>query len=332
MRNWFGNLWGFKEISPENVRKKLTVGGTRLTSRVNGKSFECGTLEISTLNELRGRINAISSLGGKLRVTETVSDATALHRDPANAGASFQVASQFNLLEMTSPNVTPEQGVGIYSSDPTQGPACAIACGAGTVYRNYFVPLDGQIGQTANKQVDCVAGIGEALGNSDGSLWEMRNGYLLPTRDGLGRISNKLKFMTEDGLNELRGQLQIGLQKNTQVTLGDCKHDVTQLYCSALPVLYCNFANSDWKPFAQLVLDASYEATFCAAIANAVQTDNKSLYLTLLGGGAFGNEDDWIFSAIRRSLELFRSHALDVRIVSYRHSKSDVQQLVARFS
>ncbi len=51
----------------------------------------------------------------------------------------FQVASQFNLLEMISPNVTPDDGIGIYENDPTQGPACAIACGAGTIYRNYLV-------------------------------------------------------------------------------------------------------------------------------------------------------------------------------------------------
>ncbi|MCK5683507.1 hypothetical protein KAJ27_05280 [bacterium] len=50
----------------------------------------------------------------------------------------FQVASQFNLLEMVSPGVTPEEGVGRYEHDHTQGPACAIACGVGTIYRNYF--------------------------------------------------------------------------------------------------------------------------------------------------------------------------------------------------
>jgi len=37
--------------------------------------------------------------------------------------APFQVASQFNLLEMTGPSVTPEHGVARYAHDPTQGPA-----------------------------------------------------------------------------------------------------------------------------------------------------------------------------------------------------------------
>ena len=62
---------------------------------------------------------------------------------PENAGALFQVASQLNLLEMTGPEVTPEDGVTIYQDDRTQGPACAIAAGAATIYRNYFAPVGG---------------------------------------------------------------------------------------------------------------------------------------------------------------------------------------------
>jgi transposase len=50
---------------------------------------------------------------------------------------------QFNLLEMTSPSVSPEHGVTRYQDDHTQGPACAIAAGAATIYRNYFAPVGG---------------------------------------------------------------------------------------------------------------------------------------------------------------------------------------------
>ena len=79
---------------------------------------------------------------------EVVANVQALHADVSNAGSLFQVASQFNLLEMVSPSVTPEQGVGIYENDHTQGPSCAIAAGAGTIYRNYFASINGQIGQS----------------------------------------------------------------------------------------------------------------------------------------------------------------------------------------
>ena len=332
MRNWFTDLLGFKEVTPVNVRGNLILEGTRLTSKANGTSFECGTLEIPTLNELRARSKAVVGMSGKLRVSELVGDAGALHRDKTNAGAAFQVASQFNLLEMVSPCVTPEQGIGIYSNDPTQGPACAIACGAGTVYRNYLVQLNGQIGQTAAKQVDCIEDIGLSLGNVNGKLWRMQNGYLLPTEVSLQLITAKLKAMTDEQLDTLRSKLRIGVQSNTQVTLGDCTHLVTQMYCSALLVGYCNFPNSNWQPFAQLVLDAAYEAAFCEAVINAAQTGNRSLFLTLIGGGVFRNDVEWIRSAIRRSVEVFRSYALVVHIVSYQHSDLRVQQLVSEFA
>ncbi len=106
-------------------------------------------------------------MAGTLGVSTVVGDVGQLHRDPANRHALFQVASQFNLLEMTGPDVTPEDGVTRYAYDRTQGPACAIAAGAATVYRNYFVPVGGQIGQTQDRQIDCLKDIGTALGNNE---------------------------------------------------------------------------------------------------------------------------------------------------------------------
>lgn len=54
-------------------------------------------------------------------------------------GALFQAASQFNLLEFASPTLTPEDGIADYVFDATQGPDCAVACFAGTAYRNYLL-------------------------------------------------------------------------------------------------------------------------------------------------------------------------------------------------
>jgi len=39
--------------------------------------------------------------------------------------------------------------------------------------------------------------------------------------------------------------------------------------------------------------------------------------LTLLGGGAFGNEEEWILGAMRRALTIVSSFDIDVRIVSF---------------
>ena len=252
-----------------------------------------------------------------ISVRNVVGNVQHLHLNRANENAVFQVASQFNLLEMTSPRVTPECGVGIYEHDFTQGPACAIAAGAGTIYRNYFVDINGRIGQTADNQIDCLSGIAKLLDNSKQRLWKMVNGYALPSAEGLEEINRKLESMDEAALDTVRQALQIGLHWDTQVTLGDASHTVSQAYCSAMPVAYTPHTKELWAPLAKLVLEAAYEATICAAILNGYRNRNNRLFLTRLGGGAFGNNPDWITDAISRSLELYSDSGLDVAIVSY---------------
>ena len=129
---WFETLTDFAEESPQQVRENITVDGQALTSHVNGKVLVYGQLETPTLAELRERVHASGHESGKMSVREVVGDVQHLHTNVSNAGSVFQVASQFNLLEMASPSVTPECGVGIYEHDRTQGPTCAIAAGAGT--------------------------------------------------------------------------------------------------------------------------------------------------------------------------------------------------------
>jgi hypothetical protein len=181
----------------------------------------------------------------------------------------LKVNCQFNLLEMVGPSITPEHGVGIYENDRTQGPACAIAAGAGTIYRNYFAVVNGQTGQTAGNQIDCLADLGSAVGNSGNRLWVMTNGYAQASASGLNEISKRLRPSSDHQLDELRKLLRIGIQWNTQVTLKDWRHLVSQAYCSALPVTYWRHAPHLWEPFARLVLESSYEAATCAGVLNS---------------------------------------------------------------
>src|SRR5690554_1277031 len=179
---WFKELTGIDEESPDQVRRELSVEGDCIVSP-SGKRLAFGRLETPKLSEIRRTVADLDIEPNPSSIREIVADVRELHADAANADAFFQVASQFNLLEMTGPSVTPERGVGIYENDPTQGPACAIACGAGTIYRNYFADVDGQIGQTSQKQIDCSADLGRELGNADDRLWKMQNGYLFPSDD-----------------------------------------------------------------------------------------------------------------------------------------------------
>lgn len=325
---WFEALTGFPEESPQQVRENISVGGNALTSQVNGKVLVCGELETPSLAELRECVHATRHKVGTLSVHEVVANVQHLHTDESNAGSLFQVASQFNLLEMVSPSVTPESGVGIYENDLTQGPACAVAAGAGTIYRNYFAIVNGQVGQSAENQIDCLADIGSALGNFEGRLWEMRNGYALASHSGLVEISNRLRASSESELDELRQLLRIGIQWNTQVTLNESRHMVSQAYCSALPVAYSRHSSNLWAEFARLILEASYEATICAAILNSTRNGSNRLFLTLLGGGAFGNDTDWIVGGIQRALNLYRRADLDIAIVSYGSSNQNIRHVV----
>ena len=324
---WFEKLVGFKESSPSQVRENITLNGQTITSKVNGKPFDCGVLETPTLNALRERID-LNQFNKRISFKELVGDVQALHKGAENNGALFQVASQFNLLEMVNPNVTPEEGVDRYEIDFTQGPACAIACGAGTIYRNYFVELPDQIGQSADNQIDCLSDVGLELGNDENKLWEMKSGYCIANRDGLKKISDTINSFDKAQYESLMGKLKIGIQWDSQVTITDNRNKVTQAYCSALPVAYSHLDSSYWEDFAKLILNATYEATFYTAIQNMIKTGNNKLYLTLIGGGAFGNKIEWITEAINNSIHKFKSTPLDVRVVSFRRSNAYLRHLL----
>jgi hypothetical protein len=325
---WFEKLTGFQEESPEQVYKNISIDGKLLKSHINGKEYAYGLLETPNLAELRKRANYSTNLTKKTSICELVADVQQLHNEESNTDSLFQVASQFNLLEMVSPEVTPEEGVEGYEDDFTQGPACAIAAGAGTIYRNYFVDVNGKLGQTYNNQIDCLADIGIKLGNSNNSLWEMKNGYALVSKEGLITINNKIISSSKSEVDELRKMLRIGIQWGTEITLNDCKHTVSQVYCSALPIGYLQYPLELWDSFAKVILEALYEATICVGILNFRKTGNNKVYLTLVGGGVFGNKTEWIIDAIKRSLNLYSHTGLDIIIVSHKYSNLHVKELI----
>jgi hypothetical protein len=331
--DWFETLTGFRETDYDETRAKLKVEGNRLRSLVNGKDYGIGELELVSLEALRQRVKAAGELPGRLRVGVVTGDVRQMHRLPENAGALFQVASQFNLLEMVSPTVTPEQGVTRYQNDHTQGPACAIAAGAATIYRNYFAPVNGSYGQNTERQLDGLADLGRtlaaALNQPINGLWEMKNGYALCTRAGLNSIAEYHSSLQPEQLDILRGKLSVGIHRDVEVTEaeGERRPLVSQAFCSALPVAYTRVLPVLWEAFASLILEAAYEATMSAAVLNAKRGASNVVLLTQLGGGAFGNHDDWIHAATRRSLEKMREFELDVKLVSYGMPSRSIMQI-----
>jgi hypothetical protein len=331
--DWFERITGFREGGYDATRAKLSIVEGRLHSRNSSRTCFVGQLETPRLAELRLRAADLVSGQGTTRVSCVRGDVRRMHADGANAGALFQVASQFNLLEMVSAAVTPEQGVTRYEWDATQGPACAIAAGAGTIYRNYFAPADGQFGQREDRQIDCLRDIGTALGNEQGRFWQMRNGYCLTTDEGLASIDHQLSSMGPAQLDELRGRLRIGVHWDVEVTDDGAGHSVSQAFCSALPVSYNRIRNpANWARFATLVLEATYEATLLSAMLNVQRHGSPLVYLTRVGGGAFGNDAAWISGAIQRAVARYRDAGLDVRIVSYANPDTATLEIARQFS
>jgi len=335
--DWFERITGFREEGYEATRQQLVVEGGRLVSRIDGRSWGIGRLGTPTLAQLRERARGLPEGAARTTVRCVAADVRALHVEPALTGALFQVASQFNLLEMASPDVTPEHGVTRYMHDPTQGPACAIAAGAGTIYRNYLVQFAGGSGQTARRQIDTLSALGRALATRLGcparSLWTMRNGYAMCSEAGLSAIG-RLLGEADDALRDaLRGELAIGLQEDVEVTDEGPGHGqrVTQAYGSALPVAYMGHAPEQWEPFARLVLEAAYEATLLAARLRAAAGGSRTVLLTRLGGGAFGNDDDWIDDAMERALRAVERAGLDVTLVSYREVHPSMRSIEWRW-
>lgn len=325
--DWFEQLFGFRE-SARSVREKLYLENGRIHSRINNKSYLHGTLTTPSLSELRLQTTPLRHKS-PLTVREIVCDAQTLHTDPEANGALFQVASQFNLLEMQHPSISPAAGVTRYARDGTQGPACAVACGAGTVYRNWFAEVDGGVGQTEERQIDCLREFGIRIGNGEGEVWNMWNGYAMGREEGLRRAGMMLGGLDEGEKEELRGLLRIGVQSGVEVTLegGVCGNVVSQAYCSAMPVGYCGVEMGDWEEVGRMVLEGCYEATLRAGVVNWWRGGSKRVYVTLVGGGVFGNDRRWILNAMERAFRIMGDSGLDVRIVSYGKSMADVKML-----
>jgi len=159
----------------------------------------------------------------------------------------------------------------------------------------------------------------------------MSNGYALLNQEGLLKIDSHLSQLSSAERDILKRKLKIGLQWDSEVTLNGAGQMVSQAYCSALPVAYSHIDSIYWESFARLILEATYEATLYSALINLNKTGCNKVFLTLVGGGAFGNEMDWIMESLIKSIRQFKNTSLDIRVVSYGHSNSAIRNMINEF-
>lgn len=331
--DWFSDLFGFTECGYSATQRRLkVVPFERALEGENGVRYQIGRFWTPSLLELEAlatKEGCMAKLNGRLRVRNVMGDVAEFHAAENNKHATFQVASQFNCLEFTGPNKTPEHGITGYAGDKTQGPACSIACGPATAYRNYFVDVNGNTGQQRNHQINNLSDLNAKLGNTQGKYFKVVGGYTMAEDTGLRELNTEISKMDERTHQSFRKSLRIGVHEDVQVTstawgmipVRKRDHTVTQVFGSACSVSYSGNGKQLWAPFARLVLSASYEATLWAALLNALrhkgEHGSRRVFLTCVGGGVFGNDLQWIASAMEEAFTKLQDMDLEIFIVTY---------------
>lgn len=217
---WFGRLFGFDEGNYEQTRSRFEVNGTAIAVKSDSidASWSIGEFTVPSLKSLRDRSDHLRLATRKLSMSIVIGDVTELLCQPENRRATFQVASQFNCLEFPDPDITPEDGISDYDTDRTQGPACSIACGPATVYRNYFVPVrdaTGAVvqGQRADAQLNNADELLAACGQAAAEV-SVRNGYMAATVASLEALN---AFLSTADRETLLLKLKIGVHSDVQV-------------------------------------------------------------------------------------------------------------------
>ncbi len=356
---FFSDVFGFNEVTGQGytmTKEKLLEIATiqEVTSKhaiyfrercdfkvSSGRHVSAGIFSMPSVMDLRQHAKSLMDETGrdehcKIKAQNIVGNARSLHRSDAvknesGAPVVIQAASQFNFLEFPSPECVPEFGISDYVFDNTQGPACAVACAAGTAYRNYLVPVpfefceeEPQRGQTCEYQLNGLSNVERFLVGEKGLHdvpWKVTNGYVESSRKKLSSLNEFLNKGENTMREEMISNMRIGLQENTTVTDDpEFNTQVTQTYNSAMSIGYSELPDFLWQPVAQIVLDATYEATLLAGVIQFHRAKPPPIvFLTKVGGGVFQNKDIWIRQAIERAMKKVDKYgvSLDIRIVHF---------------
>jgi len=242
-----------------------------------------------------------------------------------NRDAVFQVASNFNGVEAISDNSTPDEDYFCtnYIYDRTQGPVASISAGPAAIARvhaGFFHPdeKDHRVWwQTKDHQINFL----DELPN----YFTLKNGYVHleeeeddePSQQATIRVGEDFPDPDTEysRYRELLKKAKIGVHRGVQVTYGhrngmdlekveDNKKEqvIDQVFCAALNISqgqsgYVNRRNKFADVKTRFCLDLAYEGTYLAT----TELKRKKLFLTLIGGGAFGNSRDVIHDAIIRA-------------------------------
>jgi len=351
---YWKQMFGFAE-NPEDVYKKLSIESGPdeeskfIYSHENNRSFKCGDFRTVAISEFPtyppalspGRFFVISGKGGRTKNIREI-DVGALQANPNNKGATFQVASNFNCLEFVSPGDSARRGITSYIFDPTQGPAASISCGAATAYRNYFVPHTPEGRQKTY------------VGQLERQINLLERIPLIPITNGYVTFSEKTQLKLQESAFDFKdlSNIKVGVHNDIQVTSGLKHHGevevvrdrdqiVNQVFTAAMNLSGLNRGET-CRAVARFLLHGAYRGTFLSAIHNSHRLAHTNwpgknkLFLTLIGGGVFGNDIHWILEAIKSCGDLIVSSGMEIYLVNYdsshfTHSQQEVlKEIVLR--
>lgn len=305
--------------SPELV-EKARRGPRTLHNLATGEEWDMGVLELPTLGSLRESTGSARSDSGfgKLSVlcgTQDLGkvDVGYLQSLPENDGAVFQVASNFNALELMSKfDDRAMTEVGNYVHDRTQGPFASISAAPGLIFRHYYPFHSPETPPESWRQV------------YDGRQLELLGELPLLVRNGY------LELQEPDLDRELPLPLfRVAHHRDVQVTFGLVNggnharvvrlQRVSQVFTATADLACTNLEFFRRRPkevekLVKTLLRGAYEGTLRAALSSG----RHRVFLTLIGGGVFANPPAWMVDTLEDLLELITETGLSVVINTYR--------------
>jgi hypothetical protein len=337
-KNRVGHPAGDLKPDPKAVSAWIRTHAQNLINATHGRARAINqpTWSEPTLNDLRTRVrqkliaHPITQFGSLAysfhnSAQPKNTDIRALHEQYPNA--FFQIASNFNALEGFMGDYS--QDLSRMNHGPVQGEEAVMATMPAAIYRRYVLP-----------RINLLSNL-----NSFFTVNTPRNSTPVIT----GAVSKAIPTPAQ------LGGLKVGVHRNIAVASGynddnatvllvggkrripaynkwmDLKNPlrVSHIYTAAHNInlhhrkdiqLGNAAVNTIHRAIARTLLIASYEATVLAAIDAGART----LILTMLGAGAFGNDPLWIVEALQRLEDVIIASGMNV-ILIIRHENPVVQ-------
>ena len=280
----------------ENSQKHYITGKFQLESIGDLiKSFECTPNAMSPITNCPLRIYVPGPCTNMQLYFYELGVAT-LQADPANANCMFQAASNFSCIEAITESSFPDMidFTTNYYKDLTQGPAASISAGPAAIAR-VLEPFSKQGSQTSLHQINVLDNLKE--------YYNIENGYVVNDK------TKGAKTFTVAEMNDILNKIKIGYVNGADVVFGGRHktdmnvlkkpHQINQVFTAAMNLRQGdngkrNATLQDKEIKARTLLRGAYLGTYLCAL----KSRSPRLFLTLIGGGSFGNDISWILGEV----------------------------------